>query len=350
MAENPYPASDRAKEIVKKSMTMDTLLSIAGPAGAQIRDEQYHPYLDDCMATGFKVIGLCPSADSGMHTFMDSLKAWEWHLSKLNERPDKYKIVRTAKDIREAVAEGKLAITLVHQGIQAFEQDFDRIGIMRQLGFGYCLLVYNSRDITGDGCMVKDNGGLTGFGQVLVKAYNKWGMIVDVTHVGERTSLDAIEVSSQPVISSHSPAYAVAPYARCISDERLKAIAQSGGVSSINMCGYMLDLSNPDFVTTDMIFRHIDHMVQLVGPDYVGLGSDYIPDTTMTVALSAAHPEIYDDNGYTVAAGLKGFPTPRPPDVYPAIVDKFLEHGYSEEDCGKILGGNMMRVFEQVWY
>ena len=99
---HPYPASDRAKEIVKKSMTMDTLLSIAGTDGQQIRDEQYHPYLDDCIATGFKVIGLCPSADSGMHTFMDSLKAWEWHLRKLNERPDKYKIVRTAKDIRRS--------------------------------------------------------------------------------------------------------------------------------------------------------------------------------------------------------------------------------------------------------
>ena len=108
MTENPYPASDRAKEIVKKSMTMDTLLSIAGVAGQQIRDEQYHPYMDDCMATGFKAIALCPSADSGMHTFMDSLKAWEWHLHKLNERPDKYKIVRTAKDIHQAVAEGKL--------------------------------------------------------------------------------------------------------------------------------------------------------------------------------------------------------------------------------------------------
>ena len=60
--------------------------------------------------------------------------------------------------------------------------------------------------------------------------------------------------------------------------------------------------------------------VQLVGPDYVGLGSDYIPDNTFTVALTAAHPEIYDDNGYTVAAGKKGFVTPRPPDVYPAIV------------------------------
>ena len=329
-------------------MTMDTLLSVVvTPQGGQIRDEQWHPYMDDCIETGFKVIGLCPSADSGMHTFMDSVKALEWHLRKINERSD-IKIVRTAKDIRDAVDEGKLGIFFVHQGIQAFEQDFDRVGYMRQLGYGYCLLVYNSRDITGDGCMVKDDGGLTGFGRNLIKAYNQYGMIVDVTHVGERTSLDAIEASTQPVISSHSPAYAVAPYARCISDERIKAIAQSGGVSSINMCGYMLDLSNPDFVTTDMIFRHIDHMVQLVGPDYVGLGSDYIPDVTLTVAVSAAHPEIYDDNGYTVEAGKKGFPTPRPPDVYPAIVDKFLEHGYSDEDCGKILGGNLYRVFQQV--
>jgi membrane dipeptidase len=184
----------------------------------------------------------------------------------------------------------------------------------------------------------------------LIDAYNRYGMLVDVSHTGERTALDAIERSSQPVISSHSVAMAIAKYQRSLEDSVIKAIAQSGGVCSINSVGAFVDTSNPDIVTTDMLFRHIDYMVNLVGIDHVGYGSDFIPDITFTAdgMQTPFGQAIFPDGGYTSKTGEKGFPTPASYQIIAALVDKLLEKGYSEEDCGKFLGGNMYRVMK-VW-
>ena len=188
-------------------------------------------------------------------------------------------------------------------------------------------------------------------GKLLIDAYNHYGMIVDVSHCGERTSLDAIERSRQPVISSHSGALAISNYPRSLSDERIKAIAQSGGVCSINTVGAFLDTSNPDIVTTDLLFAYIDYMVNLVGIDHVGYGSDFIPDITFTAdgVQTPMGQLIFPDGGYSIKMGEKGVPTPAPYQIIAALVDKLLEKGYSEEDCSKFLGGNMYRVFKQVW-
>jgi membrane dipeptidase len=168
----------------------------------------------------------------------------------------------------------------------------------------------------------------------LIDAYNRYGMLVDVSHTGERTALDAIERSRQPVISSHSVAMAIAKYQRSLEDSVIKAIAQSGGVCSINSVGAFVDTSNPDIVTTDMLFRHIDYMVNLVGIDNVGYGSDFIPDVTFTSdgMQTPFGQAIFLDGGYSHKAGEKRFPTPASYQIIAALVDKLLEKGYSEED------------------
>jgi membrane dipeptidase len=144
---------------------------------------------------------------------------------------------------------------------------------------------------------------------------------------------------------------AIANYPRSLYDSVIKAIAKSGGVCSINSVGAFVDTSNPDIVTTDMLFRHIDYMVNLVGIDHVGYGSDYIPDITFTAdgMKTPTGQKIFPDGGYTTQTAYKGFPTPSSYQILPALVDKLLENGYSEEDCGKFLGGNNYRVMSQVW-
>lgn len=139
----------------------------------------------------------------------------------------------------------------------------DMVGLWRRLGYGYCLLAYNARNTVGDGCFEADNGRLTGYGKLLMDAYNRYGMIIDVSHTAERTAFDAIERSQKPVISSHSVAKAVNDYPRSHSDELIKAIGESGGICSINTVGAFVDPSNPDIVTTDILFAHIDHIVSL---------------------------------------------------------------------------------------
>lgn len=348
-----YPASDRAKKIVHDSITMDTLFSGTFPEQwSSPEAPEFHDEMDRCIAAGFKVLAMCPSADALADDIKPFVNALQFYLKKLNERPDKYMIVRNAKDIDEAIKDKKLGIYFTHQGTALFGGDVDRVALWRQLGYGYCLLAYNQRNNVGDGCFEKDDRGLTPYGKALIDAYNRYGMLVDVSHCGNRTSLDAIERSSQPVISSHSVAEAVADYPRSLSDDVIKAVAQSGGVCSINMVGGFVDMTNPDIVTTDVLYRHIDHMANVSGSiDHVGFGSDYIPDITVTAdgLQSPLGQQVFPDGGYSATMGEKGVPTPAPYQIVAALVDKLLENGYSEEDCGKFLGGNMYRVIKQVW-
>jgi len=347
-----YPASERANKIVHNSMSIDTLFSAVWPSQwASPEAPEFHDEMDRCKAAGFKVLAACPTVDSLDASVEAIIKGAEFYLKKMNERPDNYMLVRTTKDIDEAVKQNKLGIFFTHQGTQIFGGDIDRVGFWRELGFGYCLLAYNQRNDVGDGCFESENCGLTDFGKTLIDSYNRYGMLVDVSHTGEQTSLDAIARSSQPVISSHSGAMAVAKYQRSLTDQVIKAIAQSGGVCSINMVGAFIDTSNPDIVTTDMVFRHVDYMANLVGIDHVGFGSDYIPNVNFTASViqTPMGQSVFPDGGYTTKVGAKGFPTPAPYQIVAALVDKMLENGYSEEDCGKFLGGNMYRVFNQVW-
>lgn len=347
-----YPTSPEAEAIVQSSKTMDTLFSGIWPdQWSSPEAPEFHDEMARCKAAGFKVLAACPSADSLDASIRGVAGSLIFYLNKISERPDKYKIVRNARDIDAAITEDKLGIFFTHQGTALFQNDVDMVGLWRQLGYGYCLLAYNQRNSVGDGCFETANGGLTVYGKQLIDAYNRHGMLVDVSHTGEQTSLDAIERSSQPVISSHSGALAIADYQRSLSDAVIRAIAESGGVCSLNLVGAFLDKSNPDILTTDAIFRHIDYMAELVGIDHVGFGSDYIPDINFTASLiqTPMGAAVFPDGGYSAAMGAKGVPTPAPYQIAAALVDKMLEHGYSDEDCGKFLGGNMYRVIGEVW-
>ncbi|HEU4391691.1 MAG TPA: membrane dipeptidase, partial [Blastocatellia bacterium] len=216
-----YPASDRAKKIVHAAITMDALfgagwpLQWSSPEGPEFHDVMAHMH-----DAGFKVLAANPSSDSAGQ---DPILALEFYLKKINEHPERYKIVRTTRDIDEAIAEGKLGMFFTHQGAAYLQEDLDRVAVYRQLGYGYCLPAYNTRNWVGDGCYEPENAGLTGMGKLLVDSYNRYGMIMDVTHCGEKLSLDICKRSKAPVISSHSGCSAIHPYQRSISDERIKA-------------------------------------------------------------------------------------------------------------------------------
>ena len=344
-----YPASDRARKIVQDSLVIDSLFGVTWPVQySNPLGPELHGVLEHVHKGGIKVLAAAISADSAGTDYFGAL---QFFLQKISEHPERYKIVRTTRDIDEAVAEGKLGIYFTHQGVRHWEYDPNRVGLFRQLGYGYCLFAYNTRNWAGDGCYERENSGLTGMGKLLVDAHNHYGMIVDVSHCGERMSLDICARSKAPVIASHSLSHAVYPYQRNISDELIKAIAATGGVCGTNMVGAYLDKSNPDIVTTDMVFRHIDHVVNLVGIDHVGFGSDWVMDMNMTATLMQAPigQMFFNDGGVSMVMGKKGVPTPNPAQIVAALIDKLLEHGYTESDCKKFLGGNFYRVFKQVW-
>lgn len=284
-----YPATDRARDLVRSSMAIDTLYSGIWPTQwSSPQAPEFHHEMDRLIEAGFKAIAACTAADGAGTSLTGVMQATQFYLKKITERPDRYQVVRTSADIDTAVAAGRLGIFFTNQGTSIFEGDPDRVAFWRELGYGYCLLAYNGRNPYGDGCFEPDNGHLTTVGKLLIEAYNHYGMVVDVSHTGERTSLDAIEHSTQP---------------------------------------------------------------ELVGIDHVGFASDYIPDVTWT-ADSIQLPMgqvLFPDGGHSAAMGAKGLPTPAPSQIIAALLDTMLEHGYTEEDCAKFIGGNAYRVFQQVW-
>lgn len=348
-----YESTDRAKQVCKDAIFIDTLFSAVYPLQWK-NDDQFEPVLEECKATGMNVLGICPSGDSAGSDPKDVFGAARFYYKKIYSSPDKYMLVRSTDDIRKAVKEGKIGIYLTHQGTNQFQGSVDNVALMKGMGYGYCLLVYNTENAAGGGCADKVDNGLTEYGRRLVQAYNRYGMVVDVNHTGNRTALDACEVSTKPVIFSHSGAKGVFPCFRNMTDELIKAIAKTGGVCCMFGTGAYIDPKNPEVVGPEILFKHIDYMCQLHGnADHVGYGSDWIPDMNGTMKLVMAQADTYPDMGMPPGTTKKSIemygPTANPARITPAVVDQMLNNGYSEQDVHKFLGGNMMRVFEEVW-
>jgi membrane dipeptidase len=167
-------------------------------------------------------------------------------------------------------------------------------------------------------------------------------MLVDVAHTGFRTSLETIEASRAPVIVSHGNVWAAHEHPRCYRDEQIKAVGASGGVFGVT--GFGLFLGSGD-ATVERFVRHVDHAVQLVGPQHVGYSYDYVYDLPAFQAYAAAEAGKFPEGGGYHGARLTQLEIEQSPELTEAL----LKRGYSDEDVCDILGGNWLRVMAQVW-
>ena len=280
-------------------------------------------------------------------------KVIAWVAEQIETRPE-LMLVRTADDIRTAKREGKLGIFYHFQGPSALGIDLDLIWFYKQVGVGMMQLAYNTRNPFANGATERVDGGLSTLGLGLVKACNSARMIVDVSHTGERSQLDAIEASSEPVVISHGNALGMIDNPRNVSDKVLKAIAANGG--SAGAVGYPAFVSKNKRPSMDDMVGMIDYMVELMGVDHVTCGIDY--DATTYGVLPA---EKVEEQYKKFVAGGQWDPSayPAPPYYYPEgielpntlfnLTDALLARGYQEEDIDKIWGGNWLRVMDKVW-
>ena len=201
------------------------------------------------------------------------------------------------------------------------------------LGQRVSQLTYNARNRLGYGCLEKTDRGLTPFGADIVGAMNRTGMTIDVSHCGERTSLEAIAASRRPVLVTHSNCRALVHHARCKSDQVIRLLAAGGGVMGITMVRAFVSFRPAP--TIEDLLDHFDHIAKLVGPEHVGIGSD--------VDVEAADPR----TGRTRAEyDIRG--------LHPAtrvfqLAEGLLRRGYSERDTELVLGGNFLRVLTETW-
>ena len=270
------------------------------------------------------------------------------------DRDPRLTLITRAADFAQAKAEGKFGVLFHFQGTGPIEDELNLIDAYKALGVGMIQLAYNIKNSVGDGCEERTDAGLSNFGLRVVERLNEARVVVDCTHTGYRTTMDAIEASSRPVVFSHSNPKAVKDSARNITDDQIKAAAATGGL--IGMVGYPAFVSASTQPTLDEFIDHIDYVVTLVGDDHVGLGLDYYWIQAAFTGLEEA-TALYEE--FVSAGKWQPDSYPPPPTHYPDGIEtprdlrnltrRLLERGYSEETTKKILGGNWVRVFREVW-
>lgn len=242
-------------------------------------------------------------------------------------------------EIEQGRREGKLVVGLNVQDTVQLGMDLSGVEALYEMGVRHMLLAYNVRNFVADGCAEPADGGLSIFGRKVVREMNRLGMVVDCSHTGRRSSLDAIELSERPTIFSHSGAHAVCAHIRNIRDEQIRACAARGGVVGVvGIGGFIGDAQ----ARSETVFRHIDHIASLVGPEHVGLGADYVQDMEeVWTAITAAKDTMWPDPTGTQLYEGGCFQ----PEQLAELVEIMLAHGYSVEVVKGILGANFKRVY-----
>jgi membrane dipeptidase len=260
----------------------------------------------------------------------------------VHERPDRYVLAHTASDIRRAKQQGKLAVAFAFQGTNALMGDIALVEVYRRLGVIQMLLAYNSANLAADGCHETRNAGLTDYGKRLIAEMNRVGMLVDLSHVGLRSAMEALELTSRPPIFSHSTPKRFAPHDRNITDEQIRACAAKDGVVCLSGVGIFLD-GKEGRVTPRKLADSIDYVAQLVGPRHAGIGLDFVMDPEAMARYVRANASTYGGGAQYPQDGRMEFASPA---MIRDVADLLSERGYPDEDVRGILGKNYLRVLE----
>ena len=250
-------------------------------------------------------------------------------------------------DIHAAKREGCVGIVLGFQNSSPLEGDLDLLEIFYRLGVRVIQITYNDLNFVGAGCYEREDVGLSHFGVEVVREMNRLGMIVDLSHVGYRTTMEAIEVSEKPVWFSHANPMALKKHVRNKTDEQVRALVAKGGVVGAN--AFPPFLAREYDATLEDFLEVIDYWVKVAGIDHVALGLDFTENQTnewfdwlmMGKRKDAmVHPLKLPLQNPKGIEGARDFPN---------ITEGLLRRGYSDADTRKIMGGNILKLFERVW-
>ena len=275
------------------------------------------------------------------------------HVQSLAEKdPAHWIIVRHAADLMQAKHDGKIGVILGFQYPQPIE-DLDHLELFQQLGVRVMQLTYNNRSLLGDGCLEPGNAGLSKLGKAAIAKMNQLGIAVDLSHSGQRTTAEGIDVSTKPVLITHSGCNAVFQHPRNKDDKDMRALADRGGVMGIYFMPYLV--ASPTLPAREHVLQHLDHALKVCGEDHVGIGSDGVIDTFPDTPEQ--RKAFADDAARRKQLGIAAPGEDRPPfsaDLntphrLEIIADGLSKLGYSGGVIEKVLGKNFYRVFGEIW-
>ena len=282
------------------------------------------------------------------------------HISRWLERcsteASPWILIESAADFERTGQQGNIGIVIGWQNMRPIGDSLDRIGFFHKLGVRIMQPTYNYRNMMGNGCLEPHDEGLSQLGRDAVRIMNEIGIAIDLSHVGEGTMFNVIEHSNQPVLVTHANAHALAPLRRNKSDRVIKAIGESGGIVGPSIYGPLLwngESKNPP--TLDDYFAHVEHIVELIGIEHVGFGTDFPavseewevyagPESPRTWDAIINYGEVFGQS--TAATYPEGVDTQAD---FPVITAGMLRRGWSEADVKAYLGGNFKRVLSEIW-
>ncbi len=345
-ASSPRTYSGRAVDLVRQSLVIDML----APLKIDMRPEYYARPLSEEDAADFRASGITgfhnaagvggPTARQDALAF---LAGWQGFAGR---NPHVFSLVGRANDLDRAKREGKCAVIMGIQNSEHFQTPED-VEFFYQLGQRCSQLTYNSQNLIGSGSTERVDGGVTDYGVKIIEAMNAVGMLIDVSHCGDRTTLDAIALSPRPIAITHSNCRALVDHPRVKTDEAIKVLGAKGGVMGIT--GVRMFVRGEEPTTVAHMVDHIDHVAKLIGIDHVGIGSDADLD-----GYDDMPPDQYEmlKAGYKASYAFRdkidtdGFDHPKK--MYD-LTEELIRRGYSDANIQAVLGGNFRRLLADTW-
>ena len=338
--------SKRAIDLVRRATVIDML----APLTLDLSPDAFAKPLTEKAIAEFKASGVTgfhnsfgiggPDAYAEVLTF---LAGWQGFAGR---HPDVFALIGTATDLDRAKAKGRVGVIMGVQDSEHFRTAAD-VATFYGLGQRCSQLTYNSQNMIGSGSTDRVDGGVSDYGVEIIKAMNAVGMLVDVSHSGDRTTLDAVALSPVPIAYTHSNCRSIAGHPRTKTDEAIVALGKKGGVMGIT--GVRMFVSKTDPTNVGNMVDHIDHVVKLAGIDHVGIGSDadlngyddMAPDQYKM--LKAAYKASY---AFRDKIDIDGFDHPR---KFFDLTEELIRRKYSDANIIAVLGGNFRRLLGSTW-
>lgn len=332
---NSWSVSESASRLHSKALVCDMTL----PWGPGFENREIT--LPRFSASGFDFVSLSVGHDAwGLSTTLHHIGAVR---KEIESQPEHYTFVETVAEIQQAKGEGKLALGFHFQGVEALDGDPNLVSVYYSLGVRQMLLAYNQKNKACDGCHERTDCGLSRYGIRIIQEMDRVGMLLDLTHTGCASTVEAMEVTENPVVFSHSNPKKVFDHPRNITDDQIKKCAEKDGVIGIVGLGPILPGRE---ASVENFIRCITYVAELVGPRHVGVGLDFVYYEDQMFRKFRANPDRYVNTDYPDSRDQWKFMAP---EKLPQVTEELLAKGFDEDEIIGILGENYLRVAEQVW-